>query len=177
MLDLSYQLCSWRVFHGTVCSEEETWDRLHWRHTACTPLKQRVQHWSTMQAIHDNEKSTKKKKQLWRKQFYQTCLTTFYCFLFYCKDLCTCLKSGTGNSSSSLVKNAQTTVSSAASKSAPYSTGSTFCQTETVKPGGPSRFVATSVATIDYFHCDYSITFRILICIHQQTNHRHNLWK
>lgn len=42
--------------------------------------------------------------------------------------LATCLKSGTGRSSSSLEKNSQTKVSSAVSKSGPYSTGNTFCQ-------------------------------------------------
>ena len=42
--------------------------------------------------------------------------------------LSTCLKSGIGSSSSSLVKNSQTKVSSAVSKSGPYSTGNTFCR-------------------------------------------------
>jgi len=39
----------------------------------------------------------------------------------------TCLKFGMSSNSSSLVKNSQTSVSNAASKSCPNSTGNTFC--------------------------------------------------
>lgn len=81
----------------------------------------------------------------------------------------TCLKSGIGNNSSSLVKNSQTRVSNAVSKSGPYSTGNTFYQMER-RVSSTYAFIRRHLISNICFlkrnktsecNCKYSIIFRL----------------
>lgn len=118
------------------------------------------QHWSRMQSVQENN---------WGGIFsWKRLLEVFFLiYLTICWMLrCTCLKSGIGRSSSSLVKNSDTRVSSAVSKSGPYSTGKTFC--EIIKRQDQIQHTPPSFSmrneTVTYKQCHSHDRCKISLC-------------